>query len=812
MGQLSPLIHTDMKKTFLSILAILALSASIFAQDGRQRTVSTIVGDALAQLPAATAADFNREVGDLAASAPESIVVIAKMFQAPEKGANNKLEYAVAGIVNYATTPGNEKYREAVVKGLEQAIDATVDATAKAFFGAQLRLLGKPEACDNCCSCEGLTAKEMLAKAKELAKSDQSNLRCQSLWILDKIYGAKNASNVISALKDSDHAYRMTALQTAESYANDAFYAKLAKAYKSVPTEAKTDILYWLGEQKAASQLPFILKQIGKSNSAEAIASAGKIGGDEAAEALIKCLGTSDAPAAIKALTNFNGNARACILAALPKASGTTLKNLITLASKRHITEAAPQILGLCQNSDPDALEALAGVVSADNIGDVAKLLDGCKAKNETALSNALYACVAGMKPNEQYKALSEAMLEADNMDKFYVPIAKTGSNKGAEMLIGAYTAGSQKALDALATMDNIVAAPAMLRAAGKDQKYLAKYIDLIASSNKSEGAKTGEFIKALAAAKTPELLNKAIAALATTPNVAAIDAVAPYMDNKDAAHEAAWTVKKIGAVIPTELPYEKLESLFTKASSILSATGDADDGYAVDEMRNVLSNNKPYPISELTAEEKAAGFIMLYDGTNLDNFIGDKANYISMNGAINVFANYGGEGNLYTAEEYHNFIWRFEFCFLRPAVNNGIGVRTPCGVDAAYDGMCEVQILDHDDPVYAGLNVYQVHGSAYGIIPAKRIVHKPIGEWSEEEIKVVDNHVTVTVNGQVILDGDLKEACQGHNVAPDGSNYNPYTVDHRNHPGMFNEKGHVSFCGHGRGLQFRNVRILPLD
>ena len=83
------------------------------------------------------------------------------------------------------------------------------------------------------------------------------------------------------------------------------------------------------------------------------------------------------------------------------------------------------------------------------------------------------------------------------------------------------------------------------------------------------------------------------------------------------------------------------------------------------------------------------------------------------------------------------------------------MGVRTPMGVDAAYDGMCEVQILDHDAPIYAGLREYQVHGSVYGVIPAKRIKHKPLGEWSEEEIRVEGNHIKVTVNGEVIVDGE---------------------------------------------------------
>ena len=66
-------------------------------------------------------------------------------------------------------------------------------------------------------------------------------------------------------------------------------------------------------------------------------------------------------------------------------------------------------------------------------------------------------------------------------------------------------------------------------------------------------------------------------------------------------------------------------------------------------------------------------------------------------------------------------------------------------------------------------------------------------------------------VNGETIVDGDIRKACQGHNVAPDGGNENPYTVDHRNHPGMFNKKGHIGFLGHGAGVKFRNVRVREL-
>ena len=230
-----------------------------------------------------------------------------------------------------------------------------------------------------------------------------------------------------------------------------------------------------------------------------------------------------------------------------------------------------------------------------------------------------------------------------------------------------------------------------------------------------------------------------------------------------------------------------------------------------MDEIKKMLAEMQPSPIFTLSDEEKKQGFEILFDGTNLDKWTGNKVGYVPINGCIYVTANYGNESNLYTVKEYQDFVFRFEFCFVRPGVNNGVGIRTPMGVDAAYYGMCESQILDHDDPIYAGLHEYQVHGSVYGVIPARRIKHKPLGEWSTEEIRVEGDHITVTVNGEVIVDGNVREACQGHNVAPDGSDKNPYTVDHRNHPGMFNKTGHIGFLGHGAGVKFRNVRVLDL-
>jgi hypothetical protein len=79
-------------------------------------------------------------------------------------------------------------------------------------------------------------------------------------------------------------------------------------------------------------------------------------------------------------------------------------------------------------------------------------------------------------------------------------------------------------------------------------------------------------------------------------------------------------------------------------------------------------------------------------------------------------------------------------------------------------------------------------------------------------EIQVKGDNVKVFVNGELINDADVREACKGHNMAPEGAKKNPYTIDGRNHPGLFNKKGHIGFLGHGSGLKYRNVRVLDLS
>jgi HEAT repeat protein len=199
-----------------------------------------------------------------------------------------------------------------------------------------------------------------------------------------------------------------------------------------------------------------------------------------------------------------------------------------------------------------------------------------------------------------------------------------------------------------------------------------------------------------------------------------------------------------------------------------------------------------------LTPEEKSDGFVSLFNGRNLNGWVGDTVAYGVEDGMIITRPLKGTIGNLYTEKEFADFNVRFEFQ-LTPGANNGLGIRAPLTGDAAYVGM-ELQILDNTAPIYARLHTYQYHGSVYGVIPAKTEYLKPVGEWNYEDVSVKGTKIRVILNGTAIVDGDI--------AGPRDNG----TLDHKEHPGLKNKSGHIGFLGHGSLVKFRNIRINDLS
>lgn len=191
-----------------------------------------------------------------------------------------------------------------------------------------------------------------------------------------------------------------------------------------------------------------------------------------------------------------------------------------------------------------------------------------------------------------------------------------------------------------------------------------------------------------------------------------------------------------------------------------------------------------------------------LFNGENLDGWTGDLDRYIAKEGIL--ICEKGGK-NLVSAETYSDFAFRFDFK-LEESGNNGIGIRVPAGGHPSQQGM-EIQILDHHGSRYqteatfadgskrklSWLQPWQYHGSVYGITPAKLGHLKPAGQWNQETIIAIEDHIMVILNGHIIVDTYLDQCTP---------------LDGKPHPGMKNLSGHLMFAGHNDRVEFRHIEL----
>lgn len=162
-----------------------------------------------------------------------------------------------------------------------------------------------------------------------------------------------------------------------------------------------------------------------------------------------------------------------------------------------------------------------------------------------------------------------------------------------------------------------------------------------------------------------------------------------------------------------------------------------------------------------------------------------------------------GPVDDLVSTRKYKDFDLRLEWKIGKEG-NSGIFYRATRQYDEIYWSGPEYQLLD-DQNAPDGKHRITAAGSVYAMYPAPPVglVH-PYGQWNEARIVVRGDHVTYWMNGQRIVDYDLRSPEWKKRVA--GSKFSAYPGYGMAPEGLIGIQGN-----HPGAVAIRNMRIRVL-
>lgn len=207
---------------------------------------------------------------------------------------------------------------------------------------------------------------------------------------------------------------------------------------------------------------------------------------------------------------------------------------------------------------------------------------------------------------------------------------------------------------------------------------------------------------------------------------------------------------------------------------------------------------------NELTAKEKADGWILLFDGKTLDGWqtSSQKPSKTPVeDGCINPHG--CGAYMMIHERQWGDFILSLDFKISK-SCNSGVFVRTfPLtprpGKDVGFNGI-EVQILDSTT---AG---FHDTGAIYDLVKPTKNAMKPVGQWNHMVISCVKSRISVELNGEKVNAIDLDE-WKEPNKRPDGTPHK-FDIAYKDHP----RKGYIGLQDHGAPCWFKNIKLKPVN
>lgn len=204
-------------------------------------------------------------------------------------------------------------------------------------------------------------------------------------------------------------------------------------------------------------------------------------------------------------------------------------------------------------------------------------------------------------------------------------------------------------------------------------------------------------------------------------------------------------------------------------------------------------------PDNQLSAEEKEAGWMLLFNGKDHNGWKTNTGKEIASKIEEGALQAHGSGGYLIIYEKpFGDFVLKCDVKMGEPRCNSGVFVRVGDPEDPVQSGF-EIQVMTGD-----GTSMHHF-GAIYDLVAPSENRSKGAGKWDHMEIRCEGPHIAVEVNGEEVAKINVDDFDQPGR-RPDGTK-NKFAKAIKDFP----REGFIGFQDHGQPVWFKNVKLLEL-
>lgn len=637
----------------------------------------------------------------------------------------------------------------------------------------------------------------------------ENHIPCTALSLLVDAVGKNAFEDLLQAMDSLNPELRARALELADRIPGEEATARWIELMAEASPDVQAQIIGMLGRRGDVTALPVLrekLKSHRKVIKLASVPAAASLGGEEVFFDILSLLRTDqkDEIVVIKqALMGFSS--RLLIpesVKILDKVPPPSLVALMEILSERHAKEHVDTFFAKAESENEDirqaALSGLANLTGPQDIPRLIKMLVETDSNQDIRLiQNALVACANQIEDkDERADLLLEALQTADEEKQpdLLRPLSRIGSQNALQAVIAKTKSENPQiqavAISVLADWPDFEAAEELSRIwrNTKSQKYLLVaskgYVRLVHESDMGPEAKLERYKDVLGFVSYPAAKVIVLGRLSAIRSLEAFKIAVSFLENPELRSQAAAIVARIGfsgIEIEKEFSKPQLLSIFQKVARNIDS----------DRARQNVDNR-------IEAQLIEEGFLSLFNRRDLSGWKGlvgdpvkrskmtpeelekaqalaDESMHVHWKVDEGILVFDGRGKSLCTDKDYADFElfvdWKIE-----EEGDSGIYLR----------GSPQVQIWGPDQSLDGSGGLYNNQKG-----PSKPLVRadNPVGEWNTFHIKMIGEHVTVYLNGVLVVDDVVME--------------NYWERDKPIYP-----SGQIELQAHNTSLYFRNIFI----